>query len=87
MQINETLGLSLTSMSETVDTRLAAVDDAIRHGEMERVAVLLQDLSPFVKMDRSAAAFAKAVETRALVEQNAALLRAHAAALACAQWR
>jgi hypothetical protein len=87
MQINEGSGIALTGRVQTVDAQLAAVDDAMRHGEMERVAALLQDLAPYIKGHRAATAFSSAVETRALLEQNAVLLRAHAAALACAHWQ
>lgn len=57
----------------------------MRHGELPEAAALLKELSPFLRGDRAAASFADAVRARAVVEQSAVLLSAHAAALATAQ--
>ena len=68
-----------------METQIAAVNDAMRHGALPEAAALLRELAPVLRGDRAAASFADAVRARAVVEQSAVMLSAHAAALASAQ--
>ena len=82
MQVSERAGTSLTGRARTLDAQLADLDAAVAAGNSRSAAALLSELGSVVQRDCAAAAFAEAVRTRALAEQAAVLLHAHASLLA-----
>lgn len=83
LQLSESAGNRLSGRAATLDSHLAAIDDAVACGDLSHAAVLLDTLPKgLLQADAGAAAFARALRTRALAEQSAVLLNAHASLLA-----
>jgi hypothetical protein len=68
--------------AHTLDVHLAAIDDAIRTGNLHDVATLLEELWKFSHVGHVADDFTVAVKARVVAEQALNLLLAHAFALA-----